>query len=386
MKKLIWLVVLAIAGVEAYGRFALKLTPGYTNSDLGTALASFVEFEPRTGLAYRVNVDQLIDSPSADFSFLFKTNEIGLRDRPMGTHLRSELKFLVFGDEFAEGWGADIDQAFVVQAQTLVNGKTGLNPPIRTVIAAKSGYGAAQNYLIASALIDTLKPRGIVMFYSSLMPHADARFLALADVDGGIAKGLKESAPRTPLMPHAEDYPARPPALLVKAAAFSVAARLAAEMWGVRLAHPDLSPGDPVTDRLAGIRGEDLKAVHAPSLRHVQALADLAASRRIPFTLVHIPLPPQVAENVWTEGRKLFGLPAGMVGTDDREVVAAFCAESRLRCMSLHDFLRDTAAASSGKRLYHEHELALTGSGTNAVAGWFADHLLTWMDELGLRP
>jgi hypothetical protein len=160
---------------------------------------------------------------------------------------------------------------------------------------------------------------------------------------------------------------------------------MGAELWGVRLAHPDLVAGDPATDRLAGIRAEDLKAAHAPSLRHVQALADLAASRRVPFMMVHLPLPPQVAENVWTEGRKLFGLAAGVTAIDDREVIEAFCAESRLRCLSLHDFLRDTAVSSSGKRLYHSNEIALTGSGTNAVAGWFADTLLTWMDELGLR-
>ena len=385
MKKLIWIIVLAVAAVEGYGRFVLKLTPGYTRNDLSSALESFVEFDPRTGLAYRINVDQLIDSPSGDFSFLFKTNEIGLRDRPMGTHLRSELKFLVFGDEFAEGWGADIDQAFVVQAQNIVNEKTGLNPPIRTVIAAKSGFGAAQNYLMASAFIDTLKPRGIVMFYTSLMPHADARFLAKAKLEDGLAAGLAEDTARAPLMPHSEDYPATPPTWLVKAAGFSVAARMGAELWGVRLAHPDLVAGDPATDPLAGIRAEDLKAVHAPSLRHVQALADLAASRRVPFTLVHLPLPPQVAENVWTEGRKLFGLAEGVAAMDDRKVIEAFCAESRLRCLSLHDFLRETAASAPGKRLYHTNEIALTGSGTNAVAGWFADTLLTWLDELGLR-
>lgn len=386
MKKLIWIIVLAVAAVEGYGRFVLKLTPGYTVNPLADALESFVEFDPRTGLAYRINVDQLIDSPTGDFSFLFKTNEIGLRDRPMGTHLRSELKFLVFGDEFAEGWGSDIDQAFVVQAQNMVNEKTGLNPPIRTVIAAKSGFGAAQNYLTASALIDTLKPRGIVMIYSSLMPHADARFLAKAKVEDGLATGLAEDAPRDPLMPHAEDYPATPPTWLVKAASFSVAATMAADFWGVQFAHPDLVVGDPATDRLAGIRGEDLKAVHAPSLRHVQALADLAASRRIPFTLVHIPLPPQVAENVWTEGRKLFGLPAGIAAMQDREVVASFCAESELRCVALHDFLRDAATASPGKRFFHAHELALTGSGTNAVAGWCAENLLVWMEDWGMLP
>jgi len=385
LKWLLIVIAIAVGGVEVYGRHVLKLKPGLTENHLAEALAKFAEYDQRTGMAYRINVDQLIDSPYGDFQILYKTNEIGLRDRPMGTHLRQELKFLVFGDEFAEGWGADIDQTFVVQAQQLVNAKTALKPPVRLVIAGKSGYGAAQNYLAAEPLIDALKPRAIVFVYSSLMPHADALFLRDAETVDGLATGLK-AATGDVRLPHLADYPAAPPAWLAALARSSVAGRLAAEWYGVYAPGAKLAPGDPLTDRVAGIRaGADLDTVHATSLRHVRALAALAERREIPFLLMHVPLPSQVAANYWAEGRRIFRVPAGLQDPVDVPVIARFCAEAQLRCAHLHELMRESASKLQSTRLYHQGELALTISGAGIVGNWLADEIYRWLGELGER-
>lgn len=385
LKILGMLVVIGVGGVEAYGRYGLKQKPGLADNHLAGDLAKFTQYDPRLGLSYKPNVDQLIDSPTGNFSILFKTNEIGLRDRPMGTHLRQELKFLVFGDEFAEGWGVDIDQAMAVQTQQMVNAQTALKPPIRTVIAGKSGYGAAQNYLAAEALIDTLQPKGIVFLYSSLMPHADALFLREAAVTDDLATGMKNAAGAVRL-PHLEDYPGAPPAWLAGLAAQSVAARMLAEWLGERAVSTHFVTGDPLTDRLAGIRaGADLAAVHAPSLRHVRALADLAKARDIPFLLVHMPLPPQVSADAWPIGRKLFKVGAGDDTDADVAVVEAFCTEAGLRCLRLHETLRENASKLQSTRLFQPAELALTLEGATVVARWLADELYRWLGELGYR-
>jgi len=376
LKILALILIAGVAGAEVYGRYVLKLRPGLQDNHLAEALAKFAIYDPRLGLAYRVNIDQLIDSPYRDFSVLYKTNEIGLRDRPMGTHLRQELKFLVFGDEFTEGWGADIDQTFVVQTQQIVNTRTALKPPIRTVIAGKSGYGVAQNYLAAEALIDALQPKAIVFVYTALMPHADAMFLQDATVADGLATGLK--AAEAPVrLPHLEDYPAAPPAWLKSLAAHSVAARLFAQWQGQRAIRTKMAAGDPLSDRLAGIRGGDvdLAAVHAPSLRHVRALAELAKRRNIPFLLVHLPLPPQVSAETWPVGRQLFAVEAGVVPARDVEVVAAFCRDAGIRCLSLHETLREAAGKLQSAQLYQPAEIALTLEGSNLVARWLADEL-----------
>ncbi|MGD9600242.1 MAG: hypothetical protein AB7O21_03305 [Gammaproteobacteria bacterium] len=385
LKWLVIVIAVAVGGVEIYGRHMLKLKPGLAENHLAEALVKFAEYDQRTGMAYRINVDQLIDSPYGDFQILYKTNEIGLRDRPMGTHLRQELKFLVFGDEFAEGWGADIDQTFVVQAQLQVNEKTALKPPVRLVIAGKSGYGAAQNYLAAEPLIDALKPRAIVFVYSSLMPHADALFLRDAELVDGLATGLKAATGEVRL-PHLADYPATPPAWLAALARGSVAGRLAAEWYGVQAAGAALTPGDPRTDRVAGIRaGADLDAVHAESLRHVRALATLAERRGIPFLLVHVPLPPQVAADAWAEGRRIFRVSAGLHDPVDVPVVAGFCSEANLRCLHLHEEMRETAARLQSTRLYQPGELALTIDGAGVIGRWLADEIYRWLGELGER-
>jgi hypothetical protein len=386
LKILGLLLVIVVGGTEAYGRFVLKLKPGLPENHLAEALSKFAEFDPRTGVRYRINIDQMIDAPSGDFSILFKTNEIGLRDRPMGTHLRQELKFLVFGDEFAEGWGADIDQIFVVQAQNLVNAKTALKPAVRFVVTGKSGYGAAQNYLAAAPLIETLQPKAIVFFYSSLMPHADAQFLRDAKIVDGLATGMKmESAPVR--LPHLEDHTPPPAAWLRSLASQSVAARLFAEWQTLHAARAGITVGDPLTDRLAGIRpgARDLKAIHEPSLRHVRALAALAAAHNIQFLLVHLPLPPQVTSDAWAEGRRLFAAPAGVMPSDDAAVVEAFCQEAGLRCLKLHDMLREGASKLQSTRLFQPSELAMTMGGADLVAHWFADEVYRWLGELGAR-
>ncbi len=380
------LLVIIVLAVEGYARYGLKLKPGLKENRIAQTVASFVEHDPRLGLRYRINIDQLIDAPSGDFSLLFKTNEIGLRDRPLGTHLRQEFKFLIFGDEFAEGWGADIDQTVVVRAQNLVNAKTALEPPVRFVIAGKSSFGAAQNYLAAEALITELQPKAIVFFYTSLMPHADALFLREASVVDGLAVGLTTAAAPSVPVPHLEDYPPPAPAWLRTLAKQSVAARLLAEWLALRHAHAALVIGDPLTDRLAGLRsGIDLKAVHAPSLRHVRALAALAAVHQLPFLLVHLPLPPQVAADAWESGRTLFRVPAGVLPSADVAVVEDFCLEAKLRCLHLHGVLQDAAAKAPTTHLYYPTELALTSEGATLVGQWFADEVYRWLGELGWR-
>lgn len=384
--KVLALLALAVfAAAELGGRYGLKLKPGLPENRVAEAVAKFAEPDPVTGLRYRVNVDQLIDAPTGDFSILYKTNEIGLRDRPMGTHLRAEYKFLIFGDEFAEGWGTDIDQTFVVQAQARVNEKTALKPAVRFVIAGKSGYGAAQNYLAAGPLIESLAPKAIVFLYSSLMPHADARFLREAVSKDGLATGLKQGSRYFPL-PHEEDYAPPPPPWLAALARQSVAFRMLAEWLAARAATAGLSPGDPASDRLAGMRPAavaDLAAVHADSLRHVKALADLAAARGIPFLLVHVPLPPQVAADAWAVGRRRFAVADGIQPEDDAAVVARFCEETQLRCLAVHRTLRVAAASLQTTKLFHPSELALTIDGANAVGRWFAEEILAWMKSLG---
>lgn len=372
---------------EAVARFGLKLKPGpLVQHDLAESIAKYAEFDPKLGIRYKPNVDILLDSPTDDFSFLFKTNEIGLRDRPMGTHLRAEYKFLIFGDEFIEGWGTDIDETAVVRAQNAVNQRTNLKPPVRFVIVGKSGYGAAQNYLMAPALIDSLQPKGVVFFYSGLMPHADQRFLATAKLDNGMATGVSPSAGTTPVLPHGEDYPRFKPGLLTALAPYSAGARALAEKLAFHAMAAAIKPGDPATDRLSGMRGDTntLQAALAPTFSYITRLATLADQNKIPFLLIHLPLPPQVAANEWTQGRKLFGVPDELQPATDLSLVQNFCVAHKLRCVNAFELFQKAAKQPNAAPLYCKAELAFTPTSTKLLGAWFADELYRWMGELRL--
>ncbi|MSR15979.1 MAG: hypothetical protein EXR86_15810 [Gammaproteobacteria bacterium] len=384
ISMLVGIIVALLLGAESYLRFVLKEVPAPFKNNFAESFAKLMEFDPTIGNRYRINIDQAIESPTGDFTILYKTNEINLRDRAMGTHLRQELKFLVFGDEFAEGWGSDIDRAFAVQAHNQVNEKTALNPPIRTVIAAQSGFGAAQNYLVGKKLFETIQPKAAIFFYTSLMPHADSQFLRDAVVENGVASGLKSNVAQTPRLPHLEDHVAVPANFLSRLALVSVLAYRAAEMLAMRAANADLKIGDPVTDRLAGMRGTaaGLEAAHAASLRHVGELAALAQAKQIPFLLVHLPLPPQISAQDWAGGRRLFEVEEGLQPSNDVAVVESFCTQHKIRCISLHNPMHEAGEHSS---LFFANELALSLEGSNWVGSWLAEEILRWMLELGYR-
>ena len=53
--------------------------------------------------------------------------------------------------------------------------------------AGMTGYGAAQSYLLGRQLLESLDPDVVVFVYTNLMPVADHRFLASAEID---AEGL----------------------------------------------------------------------------------------------------------------------------------------------------------------------------------------------------
>jgi len=390
MLKLFGLVAALIAGGEGVARYALGVTPAPLTSDAGlqASLKKFVEFDPVLGVRYKPNVDVLVDAPSGDFSILFKTNEMGLRDRPLGTHLRQELKFLFLGDEYVEGWGTDIDETPVVTAQRLVNEKTALKPPVRFVIGGKSGYGAAQNRLIAQQLSDAMTIRGIVFVYTSLMPNADRRFLAQATLSDGLASGVDPAvAPTAVSLPHAADRPPQADNPFRALAPKSALARWLADRWATfatTRAHP---PGDAARDRLAGLRAtaSAMDATLEPSLRHVKAIAAFARERNMPFMLIHLPLAPQIAHDEWAAGRALFGIAAEPPTAADVAPIEAFCKAENLRCHSLHAFLQQAAAAPDGLPLHHRTEFGLTVDGSRLLGTWLGNTMFEWMGELKLR-
>lgn len=377
----------ALIAAEGYVRFALDRLPGAQDRRLAEAFEQLAEFDPVLGFKYRPNSDLMVASPHDEFSVLYKVNEVGLRDRPLGTHLRKELKILALGDAQLEGWGVNIEDTFIKLAEKQINTRTGLAPPVRIVSAGQSGFGTAQSFLHGKSLIERLSPVAVVLFYTSEMVSADHHFLALAAKDAaGLATGMDSDAPQAPLLPHVEEGETAVPRWLVAAARYSALARVLAEKLAYRNSQAAIKPGDPASDRLAGIRADAaaLAELHAPSLHHVRALADAARAAHIPFLLIQLPLPPQVSPREWPEGRRLYQLAVQEYPADDALVVTAFCAHAELSCRAAHSAMRGAAAGMQSTLLYYKYDPVPNVEGHKALGAWLGGELFGWLSQLGL--
>ncbi len=381
------LVGLILAG-EAYFRLVLSRAPLADDATAQpTDLASITEFDPVLGIRYRPNSDLMLASGHDEFAVLYKINELGLRDRPMGSHLRKEIKILALGDEQLEGWGTNIEDTFIKVAEKQLNARTKLEPPIRLVNAGRAGFGAAQSYLYGAALIETLRPAAAVLFYTSAMPHADRRYLALAERDPqGIARGLTPQASQAPLIWRSADQTGGAPAWLTGFARISALANHLRNALIRRNARAAVIAGDPATDPLAGIRGgkDRLLDIHADSLAHVGALAAAAAASGTPLLVLQLPLPPQVGAEEWLDGRRLLGLGSALEPTHDVAVVAAYCAQRQLTCRSADQTMREAAGQRTSTHLYYRHDPTPNVEGDKVLASWTATALYDWLEAQGL--
>ncbi len=108
----------------------------------------------------------------------------------------------------------------------------------------------------------------------------------------------------------------------------SAIARLFAERMANRRAMDDIKVGDPETDMLAAYRSgqETLQKMYEPTLRHVNALAQLSRENGKPFLLVHLPMAFQVSPTFWDMGRKAYRMDDRIYDSSEDVMVKNFCA------------------------------------------------------------
>ncbi|MBI4695228.1 MAG: hypothetical protein HY749_14515 [Gammaproteobacteria bacterium] len=322
-------------------------------------LAAISEPDPVIGTRYEPNASTVVKSPRREFEVLYQINEIGLRDHPLGTHLRKEARILVLGGASIEGYGVDVEDNFMKHVQQAIDKTTELKPSVHFIRAARAGQGAVEAYLLGGQLMETQKPHAILFFYDSGMPAIDRAVLARTAKDGN---GLA-----TKIAPATEGAGSR--GIVDTLAGSSMLAKLAAMRMHAARARAALKPGDPAADPYAGLRANALAAVHGPSLQHVKALAAKAKAAGIPFVLVHLPLPVQVSAQEWEAGRADLGFEAKVYGTEDAAAVAAFCKDAGLECLALHEHFQEVAKRDR-TLLFYPYTLALNPEGHRTLTAW----------------
>jgi lysophospholipase L1-like esterase len=118
-----------------------------------------LELEPDAELVYRhrANLDTVYQSVP------FRTNELGLRDRPLPAPVPDEARVLILGDSVTLGWGVPAEATFAARLERELAARLGR--PVRTINAGVSGYNTEQELAFLERHIESMAPRMVVLVY-----------------------------------------------------------------------------------------------------------------------------------------------------------------------------------------------------------------------------
>lgn len=342
-------------------------------------LKSLVTFDQTLETRYIPNVSIKITSPWKEYDVTYRTNQLGLRGSDFPQKQPGELRILAVGNSFVEGWGVEENQTFTSVAGNVLRAsseKTGHPRPIRIVNGGISGYGAAQAYLNSRELWSAVSPDVVLMAYIGTMVSADAKYLKSAGRDrNGIAQGLSADAVLQGGTGEAAESQTRLMPWVETASRWSALIRLVRNRFANEAEINRIKIGDPASDLLAVYRPDsDAQQLLQPTLQHVSALAELARKKDARFILLYLPMPFQLSDAAWDQGRKAYRL-AGK--GNDREIAAvkSFCSAQHLDCLFPDELLREAIAAKGARDIYYSYDFHLTVEGNRILGSWLGDQV-----------
>lgn len=369
---------ISLATLEGMVRW-LALAPNQsTATDRG--LKSLVTFDQTLETRYIPNASVRIASPWKEYDVTYRTNQLGLRGADFPRKQQGELRILAVGNSFVEGWGVEEDQTFTSVAGSVLrlsSNETDHSRPIRMVNAGISGYGAAQVYLNSRRLWPEVAPDIVLMAYIGTMVSADYKYLKNAVKDrNGIAQGLSADAVLQGGTTEAMD--SRPPTAMpwVDAVSrWSALVRLVRGRYANEAEINRINIGDPYSDLLAVYRADSgAERMLQPTLQHVAALADLAQKRNAKFIFLYLPMPFQLSDGAWDQGRRAYRL-VGKGNDREIEAIRSFCNAQNLDCLFPDDLLRKAIETKGPRDIYYSYDFHLTVEGNRILGSWLGNQV-----------
>jgi lysophospholipase L1-like esterase len=342
----------------------------------GDPMQRVLIFDDKLETRYQAGAHTTIRSQYGEFTIDYAFNELGLRDRPLPPRSADgSYRILALGNSFVEGWGVQAEDSFARIAETSLSGRR----PVRIINAGMSGYGAAQCYLMLKELLPKTGADAVIFFYLPTMLPADHKFLRKANCDGeGLATGLNVDALlNTPAPAAATTGNAFVDSPLVSGLSeYSSLARYVRARVANRIALKSIVAGDPESDLLAAYRAppEQLAGLHAPTLRHVAAMAALARAAGVPFLVIQLPLPCEISPVEWRRGRQLYAMdPEATSFSALTQLPADFLRAQSVPLVAAHEFLASKAAQTDdATRIYFDFDFHLNVAGQRLLGEWLA--------------
>jgi hypothetical protein len=380
MNALISLVAILIAVLVL--EFAVRLfnlAPLSEASQVGGGLKTILQFDPVLETRYVPNSETRIISPYGEFDITYHINNLGLRDSDVTKKPKNEFRVLFVGNSFVEGWGVNKENEFVRIAESALDKQRDISETkrVRLVNAGISAYGAAQSYLQAKAIWNIVDPDMVILVLVGTMVNADYAYLKQARFDlNGIAQGLSADAVLSGGAPAAFDSNSVNP-LVTRFAHYSAIVRLVAERMANRRAMDRIKVGDPETDMLAAYRSdaEMLQMMYEPTLKHANALAQLARQYGKPFLLVHLPMAFEVSGTEWDIGRRAYHMDSRVYDNKEDIMVRNFCTVQAIECLFADDLIRTEVQRSADNPIYFRYDFHFTPTGNRLIGNWLGEQL-----------
>lgn len=347
----------------------LRLAPEIPPEQTADHLQFVIEFDPKLETKYRPNVSKQIKSQYNEFSINYAFNNLGLRDYPFNLSFKKD-RFLVLGNSFVEGWGVNLNESFVKIAEAKLNIRKSKN--FQLINAGISGYGAVQNYLFLHELLEKIKPKKVIFVLVGTMVQADLKFIKRAelnkeglaiglDIDKFLSGGHAASTRQSWLKE-----------LAYKSALF--------RLIYVRLDNYSklnaIVLGDPQTDLFAAYRNtKNLDSLYEPTFLHILAMKNLAEKNHATFTLILQPLPFQLSETEWSEGRKIYKISSLTDTKAELNLVNGFCKKNKIDCLFPHNVMFEYIHSHPSETLFFNYDFHLNKLGHQVQGDWLSEQL-----------
>ncbi len=165
--------------IKTYDDYSKK-KPYYKVNGKLTSHVTRYEKDDHFHFKLKSNYYEKIEVPFFNYTFSFKTNSDGFRERNFDTLPKSSRKILLIGDSLVFGHGVNQNEALPQQLQKILpNGWLSLNLGV-------GAWGPSQYYLAAKKYIKKLKPEIVVMSYYSGNDFNDIKYTEWKGKDKGI--------------------------------------------------------------------------------------------------------------------------------------------------------------------------------------------------------
>jgi hypothetical protein len=318
-------------------------------------------------LVYRLKKNYSAVYRQPEFEIAEATNELGLRDHPIGPKRAGTLRILGLGDSFSYSNSVNLGETFFKQLERCLDA----GAPAEVINAAVPAYSTLQEYRYLERDGVALAPDVVVLGYYVGNDFQDSWELldSLGRPTIDVVDGQLQANDRFPSARYDQQERVLRTATMSLRSFFASNSALYVflrERFSESLWRLGLRNNPPPPDFCARTFSPSMEAGWATTRSYLEKFVSLTSSRGIRLILVALPTQYQVHEELWKHHFTTFGLDPRQYDLDKpQELLRAFCAGHGIDYV---DVLPAMRARAPGAHLFYPIASYMTPDGHRLVA------------------